>query len=80
VFFTGTMVTIGIVDIMIAIRLLKGTVAFSDNIRYLAYVTMVAGICEVTVFLSPLMFFLIPVSAIFLAMVFFRDRQEVEFV
>ncbi len=80
VFFTGAMVTIGIVDIMIATRLLKGTVVFSDSIRYLAYVTMAAGICEVTVLLSPFSLILIPVSAIMLAMVFFRDRQEVEFV
>ena len=80
VFFTGAMVTIGIVDIMIATRLLKGTVAFSDSIRYLAYITMAAGICEVTVLLSVFSLILIPVSAIMLAMVFFRDRQEVEFV
>lgn len=80
VFFTGAMVTIGIVDIMIATRLLKGTVVFSDHIRYLAYITMAAGICEVTVLLAPFSLILIPVSSIVLAMVFFRDRQEVEFV
>jgi len=80
VFFTGAMVSIGIVDIMIATRLLKGAVAFSDNIRYLAYVTMAAGICEVTVLLAPFSLILIPISAVILAMVFFRDRQEVEFV
>jgi hypothetical protein len=65
---------------MIATRLLKGTVAFSDSIRYLAYVTMAAGICEVTVLLAPFSLVLIPISAVILAMVFFRDRQEVEFV
>lgn len=80
IFFTGAMVTIGIVDILIATRLLNGVVAFGDYIRYLAYVTMAAGICEVTVLLSPMSIILVPVSSVLMAMVFFRDRQEVEFV
>jgi hypothetical protein len=80
VFFTGAMVTVGIVDILIAIKLLKEKENFSEFIRGFAYITMAAGICEVTVLLSPLALVLIPVSAIILALIFFRDRQEVEFV
>jgi len=80
VFFTGAMVSIGIVDILIAVKLLKDENSFSEYIRGFAYVTMAAGICEVTVLLSPLSIILIPVTAIILALIFFRDKREVEFV
>jgi len=80
VFMTGAMVTIGIVDILIAVKLLKVKENFSEYIRGFAYVTMVAGICEVTVLLTPLALILVPVSAVILALIFFRDQQEVEFV
>lgn len=80
VFMTGAMVSIGIVDILIAVKLLKDKESFSEYIRGFAYVTMAAGICEVTVLLSLLSIVLVPVSAIILALVFFRDKQEVEFV
>jgi hypothetical protein len=79
-FFTGAMVTAGIVDILIAIKLLKVKENFSEYIRGFAYITMAAGICEVTVLLSPLSLLIVPVSAIVLALIFFRDQQEVEFV
>lgn len=80
IFMTAAMVTIGIVDILIAVKLLKVKEIFSEYIRGLAYVTMAAGICEVTVLLSPLALVLMPVSAIVLALIFFRDQQAVEFV
>ena len=41
---------------------------------------MAGGICEVTVLLTPIALLLVPVSAIVLALIFFRDQQEVEFV
>jgi hypothetical protein len=80
VFLTAAMVTIGIVDIMIAVKLLGIREMLSDYVRVFAYVTMAAGICEVTVLLSPVSLVLIPVSAVILALIFFRDRHEVEFV
>jgi hypothetical protein len=80
VFFTGAMVSVGIVDILIAVKLLRDENDFGEYIRGFAYVTMAAGICEVTVLLSPLSTILIPVTAIILALIFFRDKREVEFV
>ncbi len=80
VFFTGAMVSIGIVDILIATKLLKIKETLSEYVRGFAYVTMVAGICEVTVLFAPFSLLLFPVSAIILALVFFRDKQETEFV
>lgn len=80
VFMTGAMVTIGIVDILIAVKLLRIKENFGEYIRAFAYITMAAGICEVTVLLSPMALVMVPVSAIVLALIFFRDQQEVEFV
>ncbi|MCB2230794.1 hypothetical protein KQH82_08775 [bacterium] len=79
VVLASAMVTIGIVDIMIAVKLLKEKEIFSEFIRGFAYVTLVAGILEVSVFLSPLSLILVPVGAIILALIFLRDKQ-VEFV
>lgn len=80
VFMTGSMVSIGIVDILIAVKLLKVKENFSEYIRAFAYITMAAGICEITVLLSPMALIMVPVSAIILALIFFRDQQVVEFV
>lgn len=80
VFLTAAMVTVGIVDILIAVKLLKVKENFSEYIRGFAYVTMAAGICEVTVLLLPVALVLMPVTAIVLALIFFRDQQAVEFV
>jgi hypothetical protein len=80
VFMTAAMVSIGIVDILIAVKLLRIKEQFSEYIRAFAYITMAAGILEVTVLLSPLSLLLIPVTWIILALIFFRDQQEVQYV
>jgi hypothetical protein len=80
VFFTGAMVTIGIVDILIAVKLLKIKETVSEYVRGFAYVTMAAGICEVTVLFSPFSLVLVPVTAVILALIFFRDQHVTEFV
>jgi len=80
VVLTAAMVTIGIVDIMIAARLLRVKEALSATLRGLAYVTMAAGVCEVTVILMPISLILIPVTCVMFALVFLHDHREVEFV
>lgn len=80
VFMTAAMVTIGIVDILIAVKLLKIKETFSEYVRVFAYITIIAGICEVSVIFTPLSLVLIPVTAVVLALIFFRDKHEVEFV
>jgi len=79
-FMTAFMVTIGIVDIMIAVRLLRIKEIFSDTIKALAYVILAAGICEITVFLTPIALLLVPVTCVILALVFLHDSKPVEFV
>ena len=80
IFMSSAMVTIGIVDILIAIKILKIKEKFGEFIRLFAYVTIVAGLCEVSVIFSPISVVLVPVSAVILALIFFRDKYEVEFV
>jgi len=79
-FMTIAMVIIGIVDILIAVKLLKIKDALSDLLKAFAYLTIVAGILEVSIVLSPLAFLLIPVSCIILGMILLRGKEEVEFV
>lgn len=80
IIMTASMVSIGIVDILIGIRLLKVREVLSDPLRVLAYVSLVAGICEITVLLAPLALLMIPVSLIVLAIAFLHDSRQVEFV
>jgi hypothetical protein len=80
VFFVSAMVTIGIVDILIALKIFKIKEKFSEYIRVFAYVSIVAGICEITVIFSPVSLVLVPVTAVVLALIFLRDKYEVEFV
>lgn len=80
VFFAAAMVTIGIVDILIAVKILKFKEHFNEYIRAFAYISMAAGICEVSVLLSPLSLPLVPVTWVIFALIFFKGRQDVEYV
>jgi hypothetical protein len=80
VLFASAFVTIGIIDILIGAKLLKVKEVFSQGIRNLAYIMIASGICEVTVLLAPLAIAMVPVWSVVLALVFLRNRQEVEFV
>jgi hypothetical protein len=48
--------------------------------KALAWLTMIAGILEVTVILAILALPLVPVSLIIYGLIFLRAREEVEFV
>ena len=74
------MVTAGIIDIVIAVILLKAKGMFSGRIDVYAYILLASGIMELTVILVPIVGFLLyPVSQVILAMIFF-DKEDVEFV
>jgi len=74
------MVIAGVVDILIAVKILKVKDMFNDLVRAFGYVTMAAGILEATIILSPLALILAPVSCVILAMIFLREKENVEFV
>jgi hypothetical protein len=70
----------GIIDIIFAVKLFKRMDLFSVHIKILAYITVISGIAEVSVILSPLALLLIPVSFIVYGLIFLRANQDVEFV
>lgn len=70
----------GIIDLVVAVKLLRVKDRFNDLIRGLAYINIVSGICMVTVILSPISLILVPIWWVILAMVFLREKEEVEFV
>ena len=75
-----SMLAMGIVDVMIGIRLLKAGESLNELIVALAYITLAAGGLELTVILSPLALILVPISMVILAMIFLREKEELEFV
>lgn len=79
-FFALAMITIGIIDIIIAVRLLRVKEKLNDLIVAFAYITLIAGLMEVTVLLSFISIILVPVSSVILGMILLREKEAVEFV
>jgi hypothetical protein len=80
IMMAGFMITIGIIDLNIAIRLLRMKDSLGDMLRIFAYVTLVAGICELSLLFVPITFVLYPVSCVVLGLVLIKGQEEVEFV
>jgi hypothetical protein len=74
------MIAIGVVDIIIGIRILREGERFSQLIRAFGYVSLIAGIAEVSVIFVPLSLILVPVSLLIMGLIFLREKHEVEFV
>ena len=66
----------GVIDILLAVSLIKSKDSLSGRIATFAYITIAAGIMELTVILVPVVgLALMPASYIVLALVFFDDRE-----
>jgi len=80
-FFAVAMITAGIIDILIGVKLLKIKERMSDLLAVFAYLTLITGILEVSIILSPAVPFLVyPASMIVLGIAFLKNREQVEFV
>jgi len=75
-----SMLSVGIIDLFIASRLLKDGDHLNELIKVFAYVSLIAGIAEVTVIGSLISVILVPVSCVVLGMVMMREKEELEFV
>ena len=75
-FWTISMTSAGVVEIFLGLRLLQIKERKNELIRVFAYVTLVMGVLELTVVLSPLALVLMPVWCVTAAMVFFREKDE----
>lgn len=78
-FFAVSMIAAGIIDILIAVKLLQIRQSVNDLVRAFTYITLASGLAEVSVVLSPIALFLVPVSCVILGLIFFK-KEEVEFV
>lgn len=79
-FMVVAMVSAGIINIMIGIKLIKIKDSFSDLLKAYVYLVLVSGLLQVTVFLSIFALVLFPIMMVMLAMIFLREKEEVEFV
>ncbi len=79
-FFALSMIVIGIVDILIAVRLFRAKSDLSDLIIAFAVITGAAGIFEITVILTPIALLLVPVSSVMLGVILLKEKEAVEFV
>ncbi|MBW1927424.1 MAG: hypothetical protein JRI35_09630 [Deltaproteobacteria bacterium] len=79
-FMAVAMITIGVVDILIAVKLLKIKETLNDLLKTFAIISLAAGICELTVILSPISWILTPVSCIIIGMMLLREDEGLEFV
>jgi hypothetical protein len=70
----------GTIDILIAVRLMKIKDVVSDVLKVYIYLTLATGIMMVSLILSPLALLLAPVSSVLLAIIFFKEKEQVEFV
>ena len=79
-FLAVSVVVVGVIDIMIAVKLMKIKDQLSDPLKFFIYLSLVVGILEVSVIFSPLSLLLVPVVFITYGVIFFRDHEQVEFV
>ena len=70
----------GILDIIFAVMLIKEFNMFGTPMKVFTILTLIMGLLEISVILSFLTIFLIPIIFISWAFVFFKEKHEVEFV
>jgi len=78
-FFAVIMIAAGIIDILIAVKLLQIRQSVNELVRAFTYITLASGLAEVSVVLAPIALLLVPVWCVILGLIFFK-KEEVEFV
>ena len=76
VFWVLAVTSVGIIEIFLGLRLLQITEEKNELMKVFAIVTLVMGVLEVTVVLSPVALILMPVWCVTAAMVFLREKDE----
>jgi hypothetical protein len=79
-FMTAAMITGGVIDILIAIKLFQIKDSLNDLLKAYTYIIMISGALQASVILSPLALLLLPVSMVIIGMIFLKDKEEVDFV
>ncbi len=79
VLFILAMTTGGLIDIMLAVKLLRMK-EMNDPMKVFTYVTLATGIVEVTVILAPLALILFPVWCVTMGIIFLRENGDEQFI
>ncbi len=75
-FWIISMTSAGVIEIFLGLRLLQIKERKNELVKVFAYVTLVMGVLELTVVLSPLALILMPVWCVTAAMLFLREKDE----
>ena len=73
-------IAFGIIDILLAVALLRGNSELPNLIKNFAIVNLIAGVLEISVLFSFLTVIILPISALILAACFFTKPKLIEFV
>jgi len=76
IFFVTSMTSSGIIMVFMGLRLLQMKERKNELMKIFSYVTLIMGIAQLTVALSPFALVLMPVWCVTVAMVFFREKDE----
>jgi len=79
-FMSVAMISVGIIDILMSVKLLQAKAGFNDLIKVFAYVGIASGVLEVSVLLSPFALLLVPASFVILGMILIKSDQTADFV
>jgi hypothetical protein len=75
------LIFIGVVDILIAVQLLRIKESLSGLLLAYTFITLISGICEVSLIFAGLALLLVPVTSVILGILFIREKEQVvEFV
>ena len=73
-------IVFGVLNMRLALKLLEIKDRTNNVITAFAYLTMVAGVCYVSLIGMPLGILIEPISLVMLGMIFLREQDQVEFV
>lgn len=76
IFWIVSMTSAGVIEIFLGLRLLQINEKKNELMKVFAWVTLIMGVLELTVVLSPLALVLMPVWCVTAAMVFLREKDE----
>ncbi len=74
------MLTIGIIDILMGVKLLQSKQELNELITVFAYISLASGILEASVLLSPLAVIFVPISFILVGLILLKGNERPEFV
>lgn len=78
--FMASLVTFGIIDIVMGIVLIVARDQIRNRIIAFAILNLIMGVCELSIILSPVVLLLFPVICLILAFTFLAQPEEIEIV